>query len=123
MEIKEKGYYTLKWGENEKTMHFSRLFLGELQRTTGKDITAFGQSMQEEEGELEQFDLVAELVNAAFLAYDKAEGNSTDDYNVHKVGNWLWDAFQESDTIVTEIINVMQDSLSGGKKKGAKAKK
>ena len=104
MEIIQKGYYTLKWGENSKTLHFSRLALGELKRTTGIGVVEWGNKLQTTEDVLDQVDILSELVYAGFLAYDKEEGNEID-YNVLKVGNWLWDAMVEDQKVVIELMN------------------
>ena len=120
MKITERGFYTLKWGENSKTMHFSRLFLNELNKETGMDIVSFGEKLQKAEDEQEQLDCVTHIAYAAFVAHDKMEGTDID-YNFYRVGNWVWDALNEDHTNISNMIGTMQDSLSGGKKqKGVK---
>ena len=117
MKIKERGYYTLKWGNNEKTMHFSRLFMNELYELTGMDIITFGVEIQKAETLEDQFKAIAAIVHSGFLAYDKEEGNDID-YNEHKVGNWLAEACVESDKVLTDILDTLQ-SASRGKTKGS----
>ena len=120
MKIKERGYFDLTWGENRKTMHFSRLFLNELQDITGETLVQWGKNLQEATEVEEQFQCIVAIVLAGFYAYDKEEGNEID-YGEAKVVNWVFEALNEDENVLANLYNAMQESLplnSPGKQKG-----
>ena len=123
MKIKERGYYELKWGDQSKWMHLaSRTFIGQIQEVTGKDIVAFGKDLSstDDKPQQEQFDKITDLVHAGFRAYDLEEGIDID-YNAYKVGNWLWEACNESDLVISGVYDTLNAALP--KSKGGKGKK
>lgn len=86
MANKQRGYYTLNIGGQNRTLHFSMnfwaAFTDELKVPLDKIGTVF-------EGGL-SINGIRALIYAGLLAYDQEEGNEID-YNIFKVGAWLED--------------------------------
>ena len=119
MKIKENGYYKLKTKDGDKWLHYSRLFLTRLEEVSGKDIVKFGEHLMSLDNSLNmeaQFDALTDLTMAAMLAYDEKEGNEID-YDLYKVGEWLYNAVEEDDKVFSDIINTLQAATSPGKQK------
>ena len=109
----KNGYYKLKTTDGDKWLHFSRLFIDKIQEVSGKDITEFGSHLKmldETMDSTSQFDAVTDLVMAAMMAHDEKEGKDID-YNLYKVGEWLYHATEEDDTVIAGIFSALNDSL------------
>jgi hypothetical protein len=94
---KQRGYYSLKIGGEQRTMHFSMNFWASLTET---------------------LDVAIEELDKVFTgkAYDQEEGNEID-YNIYKVGSWLddlpQDEFQNIMTAMTET-KILGNELNAG---------
>ena len=123
MKIKERGYCELKWGDQSKWMHLaSRTFIGQIQEVTGVDMVTFGKELADTDGKSEQvqFDKITDLVHAGFRAYDLEEDIEIG-YNSYKVGNWLYEACNENEMVISDLFDTLNSALP--KKKEAKGKK
>lgn len=102
MANKKRGYYTLKIGGKNRTMHFSMNFWSnftdELQVPLDKLGELFDNGVS--------LSTIRTLVYSAILAYDQEEGNDID-YNIYKVGMWLEDFTADE---LNNVVNVMMDS-------------
>ena len=120
MRIKQRGYFTLSTPEGDKVAHFSRTFISVLQEITGKDITTWGKDLTKIEDNLDQFDAITDLFYAGAKAYCLEEDLEID-FNIYKAGNWVWNAVQEDENLVVEIMDALQEALPKvGKTKGKK---
>ena len=102
MANKKRGYYTLKIGGKNRTMHFSMNFWANF-----TDI--LGVSLNELSGLFTKgvsIKTIRTIIYSALLAYDQEESNEID-YNEFKVGMWLEDF--DSDEL-NNIVNAMMES-------------
>ena len=110
---KKNGYYKLKTKDGDRWLHFSRLFITKIKEVSGKDILEYGEYLKTLDNNLDvtkQFDAVTDLTIAAMMAYDEKEGNDID-YNLYKVGEWLYAAVEEDDRIIKGIFDTLNESL------------
>lgn len=110
MKSKQNGYYKLKTKDGDKWLHFSRLFVTKLKEVSGKNIVEFGEHLKTLDDSLnltDQFDAITDLTMAAMLANDEKEGNDID-YDLYKVGEWLYYATEESSGVLADIIKTLQ---------------
>ena len=110
---KNNGYYKLKTKDGDKWLHFSRLFISKIEEVSGKDIVEFGHDLQLLDGSLDltkQFDAITDLVMAGMLAYDEKNGNDVD-YDLYKVGEWLYEATEKDDKVISNIFKALKQNL------------
>lgn len=120
MKTTERGYFKLITDEGDKWAHFSRTFLGELKKLSGKSLPELGESLQNEKDQDAQFDAFTDLLEAGLNAY-ALENNEEITWNTYKVGNWLWEHLNEGDeNIVEELLKALTFSIPKAKGKGNK---
>ena len=110
---KKNGYYKLKTKDGDRWLHFSRLFITKIKEISGKDILEYGEYLRSLDDSLditEQFDAVTDLAMAAMLAYDEKEGNDID-YDLYKVGKWIFEATEKDETVIKGIFDTLNESL------------
>lgn len=99
---KQRGYYTLKLGGKNRTLHFSMNFWA-----TFTDLLDI--SLDEIGGVFEKgvsLKAIITIVYAGILTYDQENKNEID-YDNFDVGNWLEDATSED---IEKIIKAMTES-------------
>lgn len=102
MANKKRGYYTLKLGNKNRTLHFSMNFWANLTDILGvsleemANIFSDGVSLKN----------IRAIIYSALLANDQEQGNEVD-YNEFTVGVWLEDIDSEK---LTDMINAMMES-------------
>ena len=99
MANKKRGYYSLKIGGKNRTMHFSMNFWANF--TDLLNIPLDCLSTLFEKGV--SIKTIRTLIYSALLAYDQEEGNEID-YNEFKVGMWLEDFDGEK---INDVVNAM----------------
>lgn len=109
---KKRGYYSLKIGGKQRTLHFSMnfwaAFTEEMQITLNEIDQVFSNALN--------LNTIRALVYSGLLAFDQEESNEID-YNIFKVGAWLDEVNPEQ---FNEIINTLMESkllgneLNGG---------
>jgi hypothetical protein len=102
MANKKRGYYTLKLGGQNRTMHFSMNFWANFTEILDVSLDKLGDLFTEGVS----IKTIRALVYSAILAYDQEEGNEID-YNEFKVGVWLEDFDAEE---INEVVNAMMES-------------
>ena len=102
MANKKRGYYSLKIGGKNRTMHFSMNFWANF--TDLLNIPLDGLSTLFEKGV--SIKTIRTLIYSALLAYDQEEGNEID-YTIYKVGSWLDELPAEK---IEEIVGAMMES-------------
>lgn len=110
MKTTERGYFKLDTPEGVKYAHFSRTFLSQLKVLFGTDIMEIGKKLVSPDSFEDKFDGMAALVHAGLNAYALEEDLEIT-WNEHKVGNWLWEAMNESDEVIVELDAALQNSL------------
>lgn len=110
MKTKERGYFKIDTPEGVKYAHFSRTFLGQLKEVMDTDLGTLGKKLQSAESYEDQFDVLTDMLHAGLNAYALEEGDDIT-WNTYKVGNWLWEAMNESDEIGAELIAALNASL------------
>jgi hypothetical protein len=102
MANKKRGYYSIKLGGKNRTMHFSMNFWANFTDILGIDINQLGEIFTN------GFSLskIRALVYSGLLAYDQEQGNEID-YNEFTVGAWLDDIDADE---ITNIINAMTET-------------
>jgi hypothetical protein len=102
MANKKRGYYTLKLGGKNRTMHFSMNFWANFTDLMGISLeeigTVFANGLS--------IKAIRTLIYAALLAQDQEQGNEPD-YNEFTVGAWLEDFNAEE---LENVINAMMES-------------
>ena len=109
----KNGYYKLKTKDGDKWLHFSRLFISKIKEVSGKNIVEFGSyvsSLDESLNWQDQFDAITDLSMAAMLAHDEKEGNDID-YDLYKVGEWLYEATEKDDKVISDIFKALKQNL------------
>lgn len=102
MANKKRGYYTLKLGNKNRTLHFSMNFWANLTDILGVSLEEManlftdGVSLKN----------IRAIIYSALLANDQEQGNEVD-YNEFTVGVWLEDVDGEK---LTDMINAMMES-------------
>tara|TARA_R110002012_G_scaffold321131_3_gene547709 strand:- start:3307 stop:3702 length:396 start_codon:yes stop_codon:yes gene_type:complete len=102
MANKKRGYYTLKLGGKNRTLHFSMNFWANFTDLLNVPLDKIGEIF---EGGI-SISAIRGLVYSGLLAYDQEENNEVD-YNEFKVGSWLEDITQ---TDLEKMINSMMES-------------
>jgi hypothetical protein len=102
MANKKRGYYSIKLGGKNRTMHFSMNFWANFTDILGIDINQLGEIFTN------GFSLskIRALVYSGLLAYDQEQGKEID-YNEFTVGAWLDDIDADE---ITNIINAMTET-------------
>lgn len=102
MANKKRGYYSIKLGGKNRTMHFSMNFWANFTDILGIDINQLGDIFTN------GFSLskIRALVYSGLLAYDQEQGKEID-YNEFTVGAWLDDIDADE---ITNIINAMTET-------------
>lgn len=102
MANKKRGYYTLKLGGKNRTMHFSMNFWANFTDLMGISLeeigTVFANGLS--------IKAIRTLIYAALLAQDQEQGTEPD-YNEFKVGAWLEDFNAQE---LENVINAMMES-------------
>ena len=107
---KERGYFSLETEEGVKWAHFSRTFFGQLKEIYGEDLSSLGEKLRQENKNLDdQFNLMCLIFHSGLNAY-ALENDIDEKYNEHKVANWLWDAMNKDQSVIT---NMMESLMSG----------
>lgn len=112
MSNKRRGYYALKMGGKNRTMHFSMNFWAGFTDELGISLEQIGEVF---EGGL-SISTIRAMVYSALLAYDQEKGNKID-YNLYTVGSWLDDLeAEELEKIVTALTEskILGNSLNMG---------
>jgi hypothetical protein len=102
MANKKRGYYTLKIGGKNRTMHFSMNFWANFTDILGISLDELGSLFSKGVS----IKTIRTLIYSALLAYDQEENNEID-YNEFKVGMWLEDF--DSDEL-NNVVNAMMES-------------
>lgn len=102
MANKKRGYYSLKIGGKNRTLHFSMNFWANFTDLLGIPLDKLGDVF---EGGI-SIKSIRTLIYSGLLAYDQEEGNEID-YNEFKVGSWLEDVNQDD---ILKIVNAMTES-------------
>ena len=110
MKTKERGYFKLDTPDGVKWAHFSRTFITQLQKHTGKDLITWGHELKEMDSNVEQFDAITDVVYAGMIAY-ALEEDLEHDFNLYKVGNWLWEEMNNNDDLAKDIFETLQSTL------------
>ena len=102
MANKKRGYYSIKLGGKNRTMHFSMNFWANFTDILGIDINQLGEIFTN------GFSLskIRALVYSGLLAYDQEQGKEID-YNEFTVGAWLDDIDADE---ITNISNAMTET-------------
>tara|TARA_R110002153_G_scaffold61014_1_gene164700 strand:+ start:35 stop:412 length:378 start_codon:yes stop_codon:yes gene_type:complete len=102
MANKRRGYYTLKLGGKNRTMHFSMNFWANFTDELNISLEKIGEVFSDGVS----ISSIRALVYSGLKAYDQEEGNEID-YNQFKVGVWLEDFQAEK---LNEMIEAMMES-------------
>tara|TARA_Y100000114_G_C11568706_1_gene235323 strand:- start:179 stop:556 length:378 start_codon:yes stop_codon:yes gene_type:complete len=102
MANKKRGYYSLKIGGKERTMHFSMNFWANFTEILNIQLDQLGTLFENGVS----IKTIRSLIYSALLAYDQEEDNEID-YNEYKVGMWLEDFNSEQ---LNEIVESMMQS-------------
>jgi hypothetical protein len=102
MANKKRGYYSLKIGGKNRTLHFSMNFWANFTDLLGIPLDKLGDVF---EGGI-SIKSIRSLIYSGLLAYDQEEGNEID-YNEFNVGSWLEDVNQDQ---LVKIVNAMTES-------------
>jgi len=102
MANKKRGYYSLKIGGKNRTLHFSMNFWANFTDLLGISLDKLGEVFENGIS----IKSIRSLIYSGLLAYDQEEGNEID-YNEFKVGAWLEDIDAEE---LTNIVNAMTES-------------
>ena len=86
MATRKRGYYTLKLGGKNRTMHFSMNFWANFTDILGISLEQIGSAFSNGIS----ITTLRAIIYSGLLAYDQEEGNEID-YNEFKVGAWLED--------------------------------
>ena len=102
MANKKRGYYSLKIGGKNRTMHFSMNFWANFTDILGISLEQIGELFSKGVS----LKVIRTLIYSALLAYDQEENNEID-YNEFKVGMWLEDFDADE---LNNVVNAMMDS-------------
>lgn len=102
MATRKRGYYTLKLGGKNRTMHFSMNFWANFTDQLGISLDQIGSAF--EKGIT--ISTLRTIIYSGLLAYDQEEGNEVD-YNQFKVGAWLEDV---DAAMLEDIVAAMFES-------------
>lgn len=99
---KQRGYYKLKLGGKQRTLHFSMNFWANFTESMGIGLEGLGEVFASNLS----LKAIRTLIYSALLAYDQEEGNEIN-YNEFKVGSWLEDLSADE---LQNIIGAMSES-------------
>jgi hypothetical protein len=102
MANKKRGYYSLKIGGKNRTMHFSMNFWANFTDILGISLEQIGELFSKGVS----LKVIRTLIYSALLAYDQEESNEID-YNEFKVGMWLEDFDADE---LNNVVNAMMES-------------
>ena len=102
MANKKRGYYSIKLGGKNRTMHFSMNFWANFTDILGIELDQLGDVFTK------GFSLskIRALLYSGLLAYDQEQGKEID-YNEFTVGAWLDDIDADE---ITNVVNAMTES-------------
>ena len=106
MANKKRGYYSLKIGGKNRTLHFSMNFWANFTDLLGIPLDKLGDVF---EGGI-SINSIRTLIYSGLLAYDQEEGNEID-YNEFKVGMWLEDF--DADKLTDVVKSMMESRILG----------
>ena len=102
MANRKRGYYSIKMGGKNRTMHFSMNFWANFTDELKVPIEQIGDVFQKGIS----LSSIRALIYSALLAFDQEEGNEID-YTIYKVGSWLDELPAEK---IEDIVNAMMES-------------
>ena len=102
MANRKRGYYSIKMGGKNRTLHFSMNFWANFTDELKVPIEKIGEIFQSGIS----LSSIRALIYSALLAFDQEEGNEPD-YTIYKVGSWLDELPAEK---IEDIVNVMMES-------------
>lgn len=102
MANKKRGYYSLKIGGKQRTMHFSMNFWANFTDILGISLEQIGELFSKGVS----LKVIRTLIYSALLAYDQEENNEVE-YNEFKVGMWLEDFDADE---LNNVVNAMMES-------------
>ena len=100
---KQRGYYTLKIGGKNRTLHFSMNFWATFTELLEISLDQLGDLFQSGVS----IKAIISIVYSGILTYDQ-ENKKEIDYDIYDVGNWLEDITAED---IEKIIKAMTESL------------
>ena len=102
MANKKRGYYSLKIGGKNRTMHFSMNFWANFTDLLDVSLDQLGNLFDKGVS----IKTIRTLIYSGLLAYDQEEANEVD-YNEFKVGMWLEDFNADE---LNNVVNAMMES-------------
>jgi hypothetical protein len=121
MANRKRGYYTLKLGGKNRTLHFSMNFWANFTEAQGVALDQIGEIFSEGLS----LSAIRDLIYSALLANDQ-ENNNEIDYNKFTVGAWLEDLTGEQlNDIVTALMKtkLLGNNLNMGVERNPKPSK
>ena len=115
MANRKRGYYTLKLGGKNRTLHFSMNFWANFTEGLGVSLDEIGDVFSKGLS----LTAIRKLFYSALLANDQ-ENNNGIDYNEFTVGNWLEDITPEQLNEAVEVLTeskILGNSLNMGIKR------
>lgn len=106
MANRKRGYYTLKLGGKNRTLHFSMNFWANFTEAQGVALDQIGEIFSEGLS----LSAIRDLIYSALLANDQ-ENNNEIDYNKFTVGAWLEDL--TGDQLNDIVAALMETKLLG----------
>jgi len=119
MANRKRGYYTLKLGGKNRTLHFSMNFWANFTEAQGVTLDQIGQIFSQGLS----LSAIRDLIYSALLANDQ-ESNNEIDYNKFTVGAWLEDLTGEQlNDIVAALLEtkLLGNDLNMGVKRNVQA--
>lgn len=119
MANRKRGYYTLKLGGKNRTLHFSMNFWANFTDALGISLDEIGDVFTEGLS----LSAIRDLIYSAILANDQ-ENNNEIDYNKFTVGAWLEDLTSEQlNDIVAALLEtkLLGNDLNMGVKRNVQA--
>ncbi len=119
MANRKRGYYTLKLGGKNRTLHFSMNFWANFTEAQGVTLDQIGQIFSQGLS----LSAIRDLIYSALLANDQ-ENNNEIDYNKFTVGAWLEDLTGDQlNDIVAALLEtkLLGNDLNMGVKRNVKA--
>ena len=102
MANRKRGFYTVKLGGKNRTLHFSMNFWANFTDILDIQLDQLGTLFEKGVS----IKTIRTLIYSGLLAYDQEESNDID-YNEYKVGMWLEDFDSEQ---LNEIVESMMES-------------
>jgi len=106
MANRKRGYYTLKLGGKNRTLHFSMNFWAHFTEAQGVALDQIGEIFSQGLS----LSAIRDLIYSALLANDQ-ENNNEIDYNKFTVGAWLEDL--TGDQLNDIVASLMETKLLG----------